>query len=202
METATFFAFNGHQPVVDPSAFVHPRAVVIGHVYIGPKVYVGPGAVLRGDFGGIEVGEGANIQENCVIHMFPGVTVRIHPSAHIGHGAIIHGAEIGENSLIGMGAVLMDDVCVGKESIVGALSFLPAKFQVPDRKVVVGNPARIIKDVSDQMIAWKTEGTAIYQALPQACQNSMHPVQPLRSKPAHWEPPTGNYALWADTRSK
>ena len=122
---------------------------------------------FAGDWGGIEIEDGCNVQENCIIHMFPGVTVVLEASAHIGHGAIVHGARIGRNALIGMNAVIMDNAIVGAECIVGALTFVPADMQIPDRKVVVGNPAKIVKDVSDEMIAWKTDGTALYQALPQ-----------------------------------
>ena len=162
---ANIFSFDGFVPVVHESAFVHPNATVVGNVVIGRDVYVGPGAVIRGDWGGVEIADGCNVQEGCVIHMFPGVTVRLEESAHIGHGAVVHGAHIGRNALIGMNAVVMDRADIGDESIVGALCFVPAEMQVPARSVVVGNPAKIVKQVSDEMLAWKTEGTALYQAL-------------------------------------
>src|SRR5689334_22588646 len=158
-----FYSFKGFIPVVHPTAFVHPLAAVTGNVIIGKDVYIGPGAALRGDWGGIVIEDGCNVQENCVIHMFPGITVRLKESAHIGHGAIVHGATIGRNCLIGMNSVIMDNVIVGDECIIGALCFIPAEMEIPSRKVVVGNPAKIIKDVSDEMIEWKTEGTKLYQ---------------------------------------
>ncbi|MCS6929903.1 MAG: transferase hexapeptide repeat family protein [Saprospiraceae bacterium] len=183
------YEFNGFRPVIHESAFVHPLAVVIGRVAIGRQVYVGPGAVLRGDWGRIEIADGCNVQENCVIHMFPGVTVELHESAHIGHGAIIHGAVIGRNSLIGMHAVIMDEAEIGPECIVGALSFIQAGEKIPPRSLVAGNPARIVRQVSDEMLAWKTEGTRLYQQLPEQCWSSLRPCEPLGEKPANWETP-------------
>ncbi|NIR47904.1 gamma carbonic anhydrase family protein, partial [candidate division KSB1 bacterium] len=153
------FQFNGFRPVIHESAFIHPHAAVTGNVIIGKDVYIGPGAAIRGDWGQIIIEDGCNVQENCVVHMFPGVTVRLKEAAHIGHGAIIHGGQIGKNSLIGMNAVVMDNAIVGDECIVGALCFIPAEMEIPRRKVVVGNPANIVKDVSDEMIQWKTQGT-------------------------------------------
>ncbi len=177
---ANIFEFNGFNPVIDESAFIHPNATVTGNVIIGKNVYIGPGAALRGDWGAIIIEDGCNVQENCTIHMFPGVTVRLMESAHIGHGAIIHGATIGKNSLIGMNAVLMDNVVIGNECIIGALCFVSADMVIPDRKVVVGNPAKIIKDVSDEMINWKTKGTKLYQSLPKELYNSLKACEPLR----------------------
>lgn len=196
---AMIYAFENFIPVVDSTSYVHPMATVTGNVIIGKHVYIGPGAHLRGDFGKIVVEDGANIQENCVVHMFPGVTVNIRKNAHIGHGAIIHGAEIGENSLIGMHAVLMDEVVIGKECIVGALSFVNSQFIVPDRKLVVGNPARILKDVSDQMIQWKSEGTALYQTLPERYQNSLREVMPLTEIPVDLQKQSAEYKIWKKT---
>jgi phenylacetic acid degradation protein len=178
-----FYEFKGFIPVVDPSAYVHPQAVVTGNVIIGKDVYVGPGAAIRGDWGGIVIEDGCNVQENCTIHMFPGVTVRLKAGAHIGHGAIIHGATIGRNCLIGMNSVIMDRVEVGDECIVGALTFIKADEQIPARSLVVGNPARIIKQVSDQMIAWKTKGTQLYQQLPQELRETLRPCDPLTKVP-------------------
>ena len=158
-----FYSFKGFVPVVHPSSFVHPQAVVTGNVIIGKDVYVGPGAALRGDWGGIIVEDGCNIQENCTIHMFPGVTVLLKEGSHIGHGAIIHGATIGRNCLVGMNSVIMDEVELGDECIVGALSFIKAKEKIPARSLIAGNPGKILKEVSDEMIQWKTEGTKLYQ---------------------------------------
>jgi carbonic anhydrase/acetyltransferase-like protein (isoleucine patch superfamily) len=174
------YSFNGFIPVVKESSFVHPQASVIGNVLIGENVYVGPSAVIRGDWGQIIIEDGCNVQENCTIHMFPGTTVTLKKGAHIGHGAIIHGGTIGENCLIGMNSVIMDDVVMEAECIIGALSFVPAKMHLPKRSLAVGNPAKIVKEVSDEMIAWKTQGTALYQALPADCHASMKACEPLR----------------------
>src|SRR6185312_773475 len=160
------YEFNGFRPMVDPSSFVHPQSAVTGNVLIGKNVYVGPGAAIRGDWGRIIIEDGCNVQENCTIHLFPGATVRLREGAHMGHGSIVHGADIGRNCLIGMNSVIMDNVVIGDESIVGALSFVKEGTAIPVRSVVAGNPAKIIKEVSDDMLRWKTEGTAIYQALP------------------------------------
>jgi len=174
-----FYQFNGIKPVVHPSAFVHPQAAVTGHVIIGKDVYIGPGCALRGDWGKIVIENGCNVQENCTVHMFPGVTVVLKESAHIGHGAIIHGATIGRNCLVGMNAVIMDEVDLGDECIVGALCFIKQGEKIPPRSLVVGNPSKIIKQVSDEMIAWKTEGTKIYQGLPKRCYDTLIPCEPL-----------------------
>jgi phenylacetic acid degradation protein len=177
------YEFNNYIPVIHESSFIHPQAAVTGNVIIGRNCYIGPGAALRGDWGQIIVEDGCNVQENCTIHMFPGVTVLLRESSHIGHGAVVHGATIGRNCLIGMNAVIMDNVELGDESIVGALSFIKEGEKIPARSVVVGNPARVIKTVSDEMLAWKTEGTALYQQLPAACFETLQPVEPLRVLP-------------------
>jgi phenylacetic acid degradation protein len=160
------YEFKGHRPVVDPSAFVHPQAAVTGNVWVGKNVYIGPGAAIRGDWGRIVIEDGCNIQESCTIHMFPGVTVLLKEGAHIGHGAIVHGAVIGRNCLIGMNSVIMDNAEIGDECIIGALSFIKAGEKIPRRSVVAGNPAKILREVSEEMLRWKSEGTALYQALP------------------------------------
>ena len=198
---ANIFAFEGFIPVVHESAFIHPNATVTGNVVIGRDVYVGPGAAIRGDWGGVIIEDGCNVQEGCVIHMFPGVTVVLEQSAHIGHGAVVHGARIGENALIGMNAVVMDNAVVGAGCIVGALCFVPSKMEIPPRKVVVGNPAKIVKDVSDDMLAWKTEGTALYQALPKRLFASLEAVEPLRELPADRRMQQQVYRTWGETRS-
>ncbi|MBL4658333.1 MAG: gamma carbonic anhydrase family protein, partial [Flavobacteriales bacterium] len=163
---ANIFEFNGYIPVVHESAFIHPNAIVTGNVIIGKDVYIGPSAAIRGDWGEIIIGDGCNVQENCTLHMFPGVSINLSEGAHSGHGAIVHGANVGKNALIGMNAVLMDNVEIGADSIVGALTFVPDGMIVPDRKIVVGNPAKIVKDVTDDMIAWKSGGTKLYKSLP------------------------------------
>jgi carbonic anhydrase/acetyltransferase-like protein (isoleucine patch superfamily) len=178
------YAFDDFVPVVHETAFVHPLAAVTGNVIIGRDCYIGPGAAIRGDWGGIEIGDGCNVQENCTIHMFPGVTVVLEPGAHVGHGAVIHGARLGANCLIGMNAVVMDHVVVGSGSIVGAMAFVPERMEIPPRKIVVGNPAKIVKDVTDEMLAWKSQGTALYQALPSQMHQTWREVAPLREVPA------------------
>jgi len=191
-----FYEFKGFIPVVHPSSFVHPQAAVTGNVIIGKNVYIGPGAAIRGDWGGIVIEDGCNVQENCTIHMFPGVEVRLSKGAHIGHGAIIHGAQIGENSLIGMNSVIMDNVVIEKECIVGALSFIKADTTIPSRSLVVGNPAKIIKQVSDKMIAWKTKGTQLYQNLPQECYDSLKACQPLNQLDTNRPQQESLYDTW------
>jgi len=167
------YSFNGFIPVVKESSFVHPNATVTGNVLIGENVYIGPGAAIRGDWGQIIIEDGCNVQENCTIHMFPGTTVLLEKGSHVGHGAIIHGASLGENCLIGMNSVIMDDVVIGKGSIVAALTFVSSNMIIPERSLVVGNPGKVIKQVSDEMLAWKTEGTKYYQKLPADCQNTL-----------------------------
>jgi phenylacetic acid degradation protein len=179
-----FYEFKGFKPVVDPSSFIHPQAAVTGNVIIGKNCYIGPGAALRGDWGGIQVGDGCNIQENCTIHMFPGITVVLNEAAHIGHGAIIHGAMIGKNCLIGMHSVIMDHVELGDECIVGAMSFIKEGEKIPPRSLIAGNPAKIIKQVSDEMVTWKTKGTALYQQLPADMYAHWKPCEPLHEIPA------------------
>lgn len=194
------YSFNGFIPVVHESSFVHPQAAVTGNVIIGKDVYIGPGAALRGDWGQIIVEDGCNIQENCTIHMFPGTTVLLKKSAHIGHGAIIHGATIGENSMIGMNAVLMDDVEIGKECIIGALTFVPAKMTIPDRSLVVGNPAKIVKKVSDEMIKWKTMGTELYQKLPEECFGTLKACEPLKEVEPNRPNQEAMYKTWQEVK--
>lgn len=196
------YEFEGYIPVVHPSAFIHPQAAVTGNVIIGKDVYIGPGAAIRGDWGQIIIEDGCNVQENCTIHMFPGTTVYLRKSAHIGHGAIIHGADIGENCLIGMNSVVMDNVKLGKECVVGALCFIPADTIIEERKVVVGNPAKVVKDVSDEMIKWKTEGTKIYQQLPADCYETLKPCEPLREIPADRKIQDKGFKTWGEKKAK
>ena len=190
------YEFNGFRPIIHESAYIHPQAAVTGNVIIGQNVYVGPGAAIRGDWGAIIIEDGCNVQENCTIHMFPGITVLLREAAHIGHGAIIHGATIGRNCLVGMNAVLMDDVELGDECIVGALCFLKSGEKIPARSLVVGNPGKIVKSVSDEMLAWKTEGTRLYQQLPAQCYDSLRPCEPLRVMPVSRPAMDGQYERW------
>lgn len=195
------YAFKGFIPVVHPTAFVHPQAAVTGNVIIGQDVYIGPGAAIRGDWGGIVIEDGCNVQENCTIHMFPGVTVVLEAAAHIGHGAIIHGAHIGRNAMIGMNSVIMDEAKVGAASIVGALSFVKAKMDIPSRSLVVGNPAKIIREVSDEMLAWKTKGTQLYQSLPQDLHQHWEAVEPLTELPPDRPAQEKLYETWEQIKS-
>lgn len=190
------YEFNGFKPVIDESSFIHPLAAVTGNVIIGKNVYVGPGAAIRGDWGKIIIEDGCNVQENCTVHMFPGTTTILKKGAHIGHGAIIHGGIIGENCLIGMNCVVMDDVVMGAECIVGALTFVQAKMEIPDRSLLVGNPAKIIKQVSDEMIEWKTKGTQLYQALPKECFDGLKECEPLRKEELNRPKQESMYSTW------
>ena len=196
------YSFNDFIPVIKESSFIHPQTSVTGNVIIGENVYIGPGAAIRGDWGQIIIEDGCNVQENCTIHMFPGTTVILKKGAHIGHGAIIHGGTIGENCLIGMNAVIMDDVVIEKECIVGALSFVPGKTHLPERSLAVGNPAKVIKQVSDEMIAWKTKGTALYQALPGECHETLKVVEPLREVEPNRPTQESMYSTWEKIKSK
>lgn len=195
------YEYKGFIPVVHPSSYVHPQAAVTGNVIIGKDCYIGPGAALRGDWGGIVLEDGCNVQENCTLHMFPGVTVRLEAGAHIGHGAIIHGAHIGRNAMVGMNAVIMDDVVVGEESIVGALAFVKQGMEIPKRSLVVGNPAKIIKEVSDEMIDWKTKGTALYQQLPKELHETLKPCDPLTEIPENRPEQESLYKTWNEIKS-
>jgi phenylacetic acid degradation protein len=199
---ANIFEFNGYKPVIHSSSFIHPNATVTGNVIIGKNVYIGPGAAVRGDWGEIIIEDGCNVQENCTIHMFPGTTVLLKESAHIGHGAVIHGATIGKNSLIGMNSVVMDNVVIGDECIVGALSFIAADTIFEKRKVIVGNPAKAVKEVSDEMIKWKTKGTALYQQLPADCYATLKECEPLRRVPAFRPKQQDEYKTWNENKKK
>jgi phenylacetic acid degradation protein/carnitine operon protein CaiE len=194
------YSFNNFIPVVHETAFIHPQAAVTGNVIIGKNVYVGPGAAIRGDWGAIIIEDGCNVQENCTIHMFPGVTVLLKEAAHIGHGAIIHGATIGKNCLIGMNSVIMDNVVLGDECIVGALSFIKADEHFDARSLIVGNPAKMIRSVSDEMIAWKTEGTKLYQQLPEDMRASWTACEPLREVPEDRKAQEAVYKTWNEKK--
>ncbi|BDQ12999.1 acyltransferase [Sediminibacterium sp. TEGAF015] len=190
------YSFKGFIPVVHESSFVHPQAAVTGNVIIGKNVYIGPGAAIRGDWGAIIIEDGCNVQENCTLHMFPGTTVLLKENAHIGHGAVIHGATIGRNCLVGMNSVIMDNVVLEDECIVGAMSFIKADEHFISRSLIAGNPAKIIKTVSDEMIAWKTKGTALYQQLPKEMQEYWEPCEPLREIPANRPQQETLYSTW------
>jgi phenylacetic acid degradation protein/carnitine operon protein CaiE len=195
------YRYKNHIPVIHESAFIHPQSAVTGNVIIGKNVYIGPGAALRGDFGKIIIEDGCNVQENCTIHMFPGVTVLLKENAHIGHGAIIHGATIGKNCMIGMNAVIMDNVILEDECIVGALSFVKANQHIPARSLVVGNPAKIVKEISDEMIAWKTQGTKVYQQLTEAMKNEWEVCEPLREAIPENDNDKIDYKTWNEIKN-
>ena len=194
------YEFNGYKPVIMESAFIHPQATVMGNVIVGKKVYIGPGAAVRGDWGEIIIEDGCNVQENCTIHVFPGKSVLLKEGAHIGHGAVIHGGNIGRNTLIGMNSVVMDDAEVGDECIVGALCFIKGEMQIPIRKLVVGNPAIIKGDISDEMLDWKSTGTKIYQQLPEDCYNSLRECEPLREIQKDRPSQTTHFKPWKETK--
>ena len=194
------YEFQGYKPVIHESSFIHLQAAVTGNVIIGKDCYIGPGAALRGDWGQIIIEDGCNIQENCTVHMFPGVTVVLKEGAHIGHGAVVHGATIGRNCLVGMNAVIMDNAILGDECIVGALSFIKADEIFENRSLIVGNPAKKIKEVTDEMINWKTEGTKLYQQLPKDMFDGWAACEPLRFVPENRLPQTANYKTWNENK--
>ena len=194
------YSFKDFIPVIHESAFIHPLSAITGNVIIGKDVYIGPGAAIRGDWGGIIIEDGCNVQENCTIHMFPGVTVILKAGAHIGHGAIIHGAEIGRNCLVGMNSVIMDNVVLGDECVVGALSFIKANEIFGAKSVIVGNPAKKIKEVSDEMIQWKNKGTKLYQQLPKEMKEHWKEIEPLREIPAYVSNQENTYKPWTDVK--
>jgi phenylacetic acid degradation protein len=159
------WAINGLTPVVDPTAFVHPSAVLIGDVIVGAGCYIGPAASLRGDFGRLEVRAGANLQDCCVMHGFPGTDTIVEEEGHIGHGAILHGCIVRKGALIGMNAVVNDNAVIGESAIVAAMAFVKAGMVVPPRTLVAGVPAKVVRALTDQEMAWKVEGTQSYQEL-------------------------------------
>ncbi len=190
------YSYKEFIPVVHPTAFVHPQAAVTGCVTIGKDVYIGPFAAIRGDFGEIIIEDGCNVQESCTIHMFPGVQVRLMENAHIGHGAIIHGATIGKNCLVGMNSVIMDEAEISDNCIIGALSFIKEGMKIPARSLVVGNPARIIKELDIEMINWKQKGTELYQKLARESHLVIKECVPFQEKPENYPSPAGEYSSW------
>ena len=193
---ANIFEFKGFKPIIHESAYIHENATVTGNVIIGKDVYVGPGAAIRGDWGGIVIKDGCNIQENVTLHMFPGVIMVLEENSHIGHGAVVHGAQIGRNSLVGMNSVIMDNVDLGEECVVGALSIVKVGTIVPRRSLIVGNPAKVVKQLDDEFFAWKTKGTKLYQTLPEDCRKYMKPCEPLREMPTDRPAQESLYKTW------
>jgi phenylacetic acid degradation protein len=173
------YAIDGIVPVVDPTAYVHPSAVLIGDVIVGPGCYVGPCASLRGDFGRLILERGANLQDTCVMHGFPGTDTVVEEDGHIGHGAVLHGCRIRKNALIGMNAVIMDNAIIGESAIVAASAFVKAGVEIPARSLAAGMPAKVIRQLSDEEIAWKSEGTATYQDLTRRSLATMTECAPL-----------------------
>ncbi len=178
------YAYEGICPVVDETAFVHPTAVLIGDVIIGKRCLVGPAAVLRGDIGRIELKDGSNVQDSCVVHSFPGKDVFVCENGHVGHGAVLHGCTVGRNALVGMNAVLMDDAVVGENSMVGALSFVREGTEIPPNTLWAGTPARQLRALEDREVAWKTRGTEIYQHLAARHLETDVEVEPLTAADA------------------
>ncbi|MFE5918806.1 transferase hexapeptide repeat family protein [Streptomyces sp. NPDC056468] len=179
---ARTYSFEGNVPVVHPTAFVHPDAVLIGSVDVGPGCYVGPLASLRGDFGRIELRAGSNVQDGCVLHCFPGADTVVEEDGHVGHGSVLHGCRVGRDSLVGMMSVLMDGVVVGRQAFVGAASFVKSRFHVPERHLVAGSPAKVLRELTADEIAWKGNGTLQYQKLAQRCLTGLHPAEPATAR--------------------
>ncbi len=173
------YSIDGITPVVNPTAYVHPTAVLIGDVIVGPGCYIGPAACLRGDFGRLELKRGANLQDTCVMHGFPGTDTVVEEDGHIGHGAVLHGCVVGKNALIGMNSVIMDGAIIGESSIVAAMSFVKAGLEVAPRTLVAGSPAKVIKELTDKEIDWKSAGTRQYQELAVRSMNTMLEVEAL-----------------------
>jgi len=173
------YSIEGVIPVVHPSAYVHPTAVLIGDVHIGPNCYVGPNASLRGDFGRIVLLAGANVQDNCVMHGFPQQDTLVEENGHIGHGAVLHSCTVRRDALVGMNAVVMDEAEVGERAIVAACAFVPAGMKVAEQTLVAGVPAKVIRLLKDEEVAWKRTGTETYQDLTRRCLATMQEVQPL-----------------------
>lgn len=173
------YEIEGLRPVVDPTAYVHPSAVLVGDVIVGPRCYVGPLASLRGDFGRIILEEGSNVQDTCVMHGFPGTDTRIEVDGHIGHGAVLHGCIIKRNAMVGMNAVVMDEAVVGESAIVAACAFVKAAMVIPPRHIAAGVPANVLRELSDEEIEWKRSGTRSYQALAVRSLATMREVEPL-----------------------
>jgi phenylacetic acid degradation protein len=197
------FSFDGIIPVIDPSAFVHPSAVLIGNVVVGPRCYVGPLASLRGDFGRIILESGSNLQDSCVMHSFPGRESIVETDGHVGHGAILHGCRVGRNALIGMNSVIMDEADIGENSFVAACALVKSAVRVPPNSLIAGVPAKLMRDLTEEELAWKTRGTRAYQLLAERSHRSMEecealPAVPGTSQSVEW---AGAYPLMRELKS-
>lgn len=179
MTSLRVYSIDGITPVVDPTAYVHPSAVLIGDVIVGPGCYVGPCASLRGDFGRLILERGANLQDTCVMHGFPGTDTVVEEDGHIGHGAVLHGCRIGRNALVGMNAVIMDNAIIGTDSIVAACAFVKAGAVIGEGVLVAGMPAKVIRPLSAEEIRWKSDGTGTYQELTRRCLATLQETTPL-----------------------
>ncbi len=178
------YSIDGVVPVVDPTADVHPSAVLIGDVSVGPRCYVGPCASLRGDYGRIVLEQGANLQDTCVMHGFPNGDTVVERNGHVSHGAVLHGCRVGENAMIGINAVIMDEAVIGAECMVAALSYVKPGFVAPPRSVIAGIPAQVKRELAEEEITWKSAGTALYQRLAERSRDTLHEVTPLtRAEP-------------------
>lgn len=175
----SIYAFEGLIPVVHPTAYVHPSAVLIGDVIIGAGVYIGPLASLRGDYGRLIVEAGANLQDGCIMHGYTDMDTIVRENGHIGHGAILHSCIIGRDSLVGMNSVIMDGAVIGEESIVAAMSFVKAGFQGQPRQMLMGSPAKYVRDITDQDMEWKRMNTREYQDLAIRCRTGLVETTPL-----------------------
>jgi phenylacetic acid degradation protein len=173
------YSIDGIIPVVDPSAYVHPSAVLIGDVIVGPRAYIGPCACLRGDFGRIVVQEGANIQDTCMLHGFPGKDTVVGAEVSVGHGAVLHGCVVRRGALIGMNAVVNDNAEVGEEAVVAALAFVKAEQKIAPRTLVAGIPARVLRTLTEQELRWKKDNMSLYQDLSRRSATTMQEVEAL-----------------------
>lgn len=173
------YEIDGLRPIIHPSAYVHPDAVLIGDVHVGPRCYVAPLASLRGDFGRIILKEASNVQDCCVMHGFPNIDTVVEIDGHIGHGAVLHGCRVGRNALVGMNAVVMDNAVIGEQAMVAACAFVKAGMEIPPRSLAAGMPAKIIRALTEQEMNWKTDGTATYHQLTERCHATLRPCDPL-----------------------
>jgi phenylacetic acid degradation protein len=196
------YAIEDYIPVVDPTAFVHPTATLIGDAVVGPHCYVGPGASMRGDFGRVTLSKGANLQDLCVMHAFPGNESIVEEDGHVGHSAVLHGCRIGRNALVGMSAVIMDGAVIGEESFVAAMSFVKAGFVVPPRTLAAGIPAKIVRELTQQEVDWKAGGTRGYQELAQRSLATLRECKPLPSLDPNRKPRPATNAVPLDQLKK
>jgi len=173
------YEIDGVKPVIDPSSFIHPTAVVIGSVHIGKNCYIGPNASIRGDYGHIIFENGVNFQDSCVAHSFPNGITRIKENGHISHGAVIHGCTVGKNTMVGIQSVIMDNAEIGDECMIAALSYIKPNFIAPNRSIIAGIPAEIKRHVTDKEVSWKTEGTQLYQQLTKRSLDTLRKCTPI-----------------------